>query len=160
MNEGENTPVVAASLQEATVWVCVWVGECGGVCVWVCVCLSICLWLCVCVLWDMISSQGKEEATEPIFSSVRPLKYMCQNINQQIKIRKGHISIHRTYFLCFILLFSLLLEYTWFTVLCQFLLHSIVTQSYIFIYMYTHTHSISYITFNHGLSQEAGYSFL
>ena len=49
----------------------------------------------------MRSSQGKEEETETIFSNMRPLKYMCQNINQQIM--KGPISIHRTYFLKFIL---------------------------------------------------------
>ena len=41
----------------------------------------------------------------------------------------------------------------WFTVLCQFLLYSRVTQSYI------NTHSLNTI-FHHGLSQEIGYSSL
>ena len=38
--------------------------------------------------------------------------------------------------------------------LCQFLLYSKVTQSYIY------THSFSYISFLHGLSRETGYSSL
>ena len=46
------------------------------------------------------------------------------------------------------------LKYSWFTVLCQFLLYSKVTQSYIYI------HSFSYIVFHHVLSQETGYGSL
>ena len=52
------------------------------------------------------------------------------------------------------MVFILLLEYSLFTVLCQFLLYSTVTQSYIY------TRSFSYIIFYHVLSQETGYSFL
>ena len=46
------------------------------------------------------------------------------------------------------------LNFSWFTMLYQFLLYSIVTQSYI------HTHSFSHIIFYHVLSQEIGYNFL
>ena len=49
-----------------------------------------------------------------------------------------------------------LLKYRWFTVLYQFLLYNIMTQSYI----YTHTHSSSHTIFHHDLSQETGYSSL
>ena len=53
------------------------------------------------------------------------------------------------------LLILFLLEYSWFIVLCQFLLYSIVTRSYIYIYtytytyiyIYTHTHSFSHTIF-------------
>ena len=51
-----------------------------------------------------------------------------------------------------LILFSL--EHSWFTVLCQFLLYSIVTQSYIYI------HPFSHIIFHHVLPQEIGYSSL
>ena len=47
-----------------------------------------------------------------------------------------------------------LFEYSWFTVLSQFLLHSIVTQSYISIHSFSHT------ILHHVLPQEIGYSFL
>ena len=50
------------------------------------------------------------------------------------------------------------LKYRWSTVLCQFLLYSIVTQSYIYIYIYIHFF-FSFI-FCPVLSQETGYSFL
>ena len=45
-------------------------------------------------------------------------------------------------------------KYSWFKMLCRFLLYSKVTQSYI------HKHSLSDTIFHHGLSQETGYSFL
>ena len=45
-----------------------------------------------------------------------------------------------------------LLKYNWFTVLCQFLLHSIVTKLYIYM------HSFSRNIFHHVPSQETGYS--
>ena len=51
-------------------------------------------------------------------------------------------------------LFNFLLEYNWFTMFCQFLLCSQVTQSYVYI------HPLSYIIFQHGLSQETEYSSL
>ena len=59
-------------------------------------------------------------------------------------------------------LFTFLLKYCWFTMLCQFLLYSKMTQSFICIYtQFTHTYTIFfYIIFHHGLSQEIGYSFL
>ena len=44
--------------------------------------------------------------------------------------------------------------YSCFTLFCQFLLYSKMTQSCI----YTHTHSFSYTIFHHGLSQMIGYS--
>ena len=44
--------------------------------------------------------------------------------------------------------------YSWFTALCQFLLYSKVTQSYIF------RHSFSHIIFHHVQSWEIGYSSL
>ena len=44
--------------------------------------------------------------------------------------------------------------YSCFTLFCQFLLYSKMTQSCI----YTHTHSFSYTIFYHGLSQMIGYS--
>ena len=47
-----------------------------------------------------------------------------------------------------------LLEYSWFTILCQFLLHRTVTQSYLFIHSFSHT------IFHHGLSQETWHSSL
>ena len=47
-----------------------------------------------------------------------------------------------------------LLKYSWFTVLCQFLLYSILTQSYIC------THYFSNSIFHCVLSQEIGYSSL
>ena len=50
--------------------------------------------------------------------------------------------------------FKFLLKYSWFTMLCQFLLYRIVTQSYIYIYSFSH------IIFQHVLSQEIGYSSL
>ena len=49
-------------------------------------------------------------------------------------------------------IFFFKLKYSWFTVLCQFLLYSIETQSYIY------THSFSHPIFPHVLSQEVGYS--
>ena len=49
-----------------------------------------------------------------------------------------------------------LLVYSWFTALCQFLLYSKVTQSYIYIY----THSLSHTVFHHVLLQEIGHSSL
>ena len=45
-------------------------------------------------------------------------------------------------------------HYSWFTVLCQVLLYSIVTHSYIYIHYFFHT------IFYHVLSQEIGYSSL
>ena len=48
----------------------------------------------------------------------------------------------------------LLLKYSWFTMLCQFLLYSILTQSYIYIHSFSHT------IFHHVLSQEIEYSSL
>ena len=46
--------------------------------------------------------------------------------------------------------YSFFFNYSWFTVLCHFLLYSIVTQLYIY------THSFSYIIFHYGLPQETG----
>ena len=42
---------------------------------------------------------------------------------------------------------KILLEYSWFTVLCQFVLYSQVTQSYmcVYIYIYTHMFFFSYL---------------
>ena len=51
-----------------------------------------------------------------------------------------------------VLPFYFLFKYSWFTMLCQLLLDSKLTQSYI--------HSFSYIIFHHVLSQEIEYSFL
>ena len=51
-------------------------------------------------------------------------------------------------------LFYYYFNYSWFTILCQFLLHSKVTQSYIYI------NALSHIIFQHVLSQEIGYSSL
>ena len=51
-------------------------------------------------------------------------------------------------------IFIFLLEYSWFTVLYQFLLYRIFTQSYIDIYSFSHS------IFHHGLSQEIRYSSL
>ena len=56
------------------------------------------------------------------------------------------------YFKIFFILF--LLDYSWFTVLCQFLLNSIMTQSYIY------RHSFSHIISHHVLSQVFVYSSL
>ena len=47
--------------------------------------------------------------------------------------------------------FFFLLKYSWFTMLCQFLLYSQVTQLYI------HIRSLAYIIFHHVLSWETGY---
>ena len=44
--------------------------------------------------------------------------------------------------------------YSWFILLCQFLLYSIVTQSYVYIHSFSHT------IFHHVLSQEIEYSSL
>ena len=44
--------------------------------------------------------------------------------------------------------------YGWFAMLCQFLMYSIVTQSYIYIHSFSHT------IFYHVLSQKIGYSSL
>ena len=51
---------------------------------------------------------------------------------------------------------AIFLNYSWFTMLCQLLLYSKVTQSYICI----HIHSFSHTIFHHFLSQEIGYSSL
>ena len=51
-------------------------------------------------------------------------------------------------------LFYLIFIIVDFTVLCQFLLHSKVTQSYVY------THSFSHTVFHYVLSQETGYSSL
>ena len=61
-----------------------------------------------------------------------------------------------SYFLawCLFRINSFLKNYGPFTMLCQFLLYSKMTQSCIYI------HSLSYIIFQHGLSQETGYSSL
>ena len=48
---------------------------------------------------------------------------------------------------------------SWFTMFCQFLPYSKVTQSYIHIYIYTHTH-ILFSFFYHVLSQMIRYSSL
>ena len=64
-------------------------------------------------------------------------------------ILSHHSSSH---FFFFLLFFEL--KYSKFTTLCQFLLYSTVTQSYLYI------HSFSHIIFYHGLSQEIGYSSL
>ena len=52
-----------------------------------------------------------------------------------------------------------LLEYSWFKVLCQFLLYSIVTQSYICVCvcMYIYTHFFSHTIFHHVLPQGIRY---
>ena len=47
-----------------------------------------------------------------------------------------------------------LLKYIWFTMLCQFLLYSKVTSSYLYM------HSLSHIIFHHVPSKETGYSSL
>ena len=67
----------------------------------------------------------------------------------------GSLQWHRV-FLFFISVF--LLKHNWFTMLCQFLLYSKMTQSY----THTHTHTLSFsILFSITvLSQEIGYSFL
>ena len=57
-------------------------------------------------------------------------------------------------FVCFYIYFYFLLKYSWFTMLCQFLLYRKVTQSYIYI------HSPSHIIFYHVLSQVSQYSSL
>ena len=49
---------------------------------------------------------------------------------------------------------KLFLKYSWFTMLCQFLLYSKVTPTHIYI------HSLSCVIFHHGLSQETGCSSL
>ena len=68
------------------------------------------------------------------------------------------IFLHSTTFLSeYKWSFFFLLEYSWFTVLCQFLLYSIVAQSYIYAYVCTF---FSYTIFQHVLSPETGYSFL
>ena len=54
----------------------------------------------------------------------------------------------------FFSLLKILLKYSWFTMLCHFLLYSKVTQSY------TYIHSLFYIIFHPGVSQETGYSYL
>ena len=51
-------------------------------------------------------------------------------------------------------MFGFFFKYVWFTALSQFLLYSIVAQSYIYIHSFSHT------IFHHGLSQETGYSSL
>ena len=70
--------------------------------------------------------------------------------NKSISVNKWKSFL---YFLTF-----LKLKYSWFTMLCQFLLYSKVTQ----LYTHTHicTHSFSHIIFHHVLSQEIGYSSL
>ena len=54
----------------------------------------------------------------------------------------------------FFFFFSFLLKYSCFTLLCQFLLHSKMTQSYMYM------HSFCYIIFHRGPSQETVYSSL
>ena len=49
--------------------------------------------------------------------------------------------------------FLILLKYSWFTMLCYFLLYSKVTQLYMCTYIYTHLYIIFYILFYDGLSQ-------
>lgn len=49
---------------------------------------------------------------------------------------------------------TVFLNYSWFTMLCQSLLYSMVTCSC------TYIHSLSYIVFHHGLPQGVGYSSL
>ena len=53
-----------------------------------------------------------------------------------------------------------LLKYSWVTVLCQFLVNSIVTQPYINVCVYTYISSFCHTIFCHVLSQEIGYSSL
>ena len=55
---------------------------------------------------------------------------------------------------CSFIYFSSVLKYSWFTMLCQFLLYNKVSHPYIYI------HSLSYIIFHLGFSQETGYSSL
>ena len=50
--------------------------------------------------------------------------------------------------------FLFLLKYSWFTMFCQFMLHSKVIQSYIY------THSFCHTVFYHVVSQEIRYSSL
>ena len=63
-----------------------------------------------------------------------------------------HASRYPT--LLFIFFLKLLLKYSWFTMLCQFLLYDKVTQSYIYI------HCFSYIIFHPVLSQDTECNFL
>ena len=72
------------------------------------------------------------------------LSYFFQALNYHLKLfprlfgdflktLSSILSLLQIIFLNFILF---LLEYSWFTVLCQFLLYSIVTQSYIYIHFF------------------------
>ena len=51
-------------------------------------------------------------------------------------------------------------KYSWFTMLCQFLVYSKVIQFYIYIYIYiyththTHAHTVFHVLFHYGLSQD------
>ena len=66
-------------------------------------------------------------------------------------LRTLYLTLDPQIFLYFL---KKLLKCSWFSMLCQFLLYSKVTQSYIYI------HSFPHIIFHHVLSQEIGYSFL
>ena len=68
------------------------------------------------------------------------------------------ILYNSLWFFYFIILFLI----SWFSVLCQFLLYSIVTQSththmYMYLYAYRYTHSFPHTIFRHVLSQETGF---
>ena len=84
-------------------------------------------------------------------SNITPLSWLLTTykINTNPSALLVYISHDIFVFVCFVLL-----KYSWFTMLCQSLLYSKVTQ------FSTYRHSFLNILFHYGLSQEIGYSSL
>ena len=85
----------------------------------------------------------------------------CQHCLLVVLLMQCHLLIQcnlyqdsNAFFFLFLNFILFLLMYNWFTVLCQFLLYSIVTQSYINI------HSFFHIIFHQVLFKKIGYSSL
>ena len=69
-------------------------------------------------------------------STMSPSNLSPSTVHPIIKMFSNLATSHYFFFVWMIFL----LKYSWFTMLCQFLLYSKVTQSYMYIYTHTHTH--------------------
>ena len=93
----------------------------------------------------------------PIFQNILPFYTPSGDVGKLQLIHILPILSHFSYSDEYVVLSHgefFLLKYSWFTMLCQSLLYSTVTQ------FYTYIHSFFNILFHYGLSQEIGYSSL
>ena len=91
---------------------------------------------------------GKEFRYDELHLSVLE---MVRQLSSQLELSSQGPNLQGLF--CFVI-FKIFIRLCWFTVLCQSLLYSIVTHSYIY------THSFPHIIFHHVLFQEIGYRSL